>query len=146
MLHTSLKQPQIEPFEYQNRSVYRDLLRLSSSVREHYSQVQSDLSKTFLQDLFTTLFFISKEVAYLSIHEDPAMKMDLLAGCIIKTFDSITAFDVCFDARWISSVQYFEAKQILEKTYWIFKEEQKAILAVFKNNMQQSFHVTKQFQ
>lgn len=137
----------IEPFEFQNRSVYRDLLRLISTIREVQSESKSDLSKRFLEDLFTALFFVSKDIAYVSISEDPMLKMQLYAACITKTFDCIAALDVCFEARWIPSLQYFESKQILEKAYWTFKDDQKIILDTmdtrFKNLDVNKF---KQFQ
>ncbi len=122
----------IEPFEFQNQSVYRDLLRLISTIREVQSESKSDLGKRFLEDLFNALFFVSKDIAYASIIEDPMLKMQVYASCVTKTFDCIAALDICFEARWIPSLQYFESKQILEKAYWAFKDEQKIILSCLK--------------
>lgn len=137
----------IEPFEFQNRSVYRDLLRLVSTIREVQSECKSDLGKRFLEDLFHALFFVSKDVAYVSINEDPMLKMQLYASCITKIFDCITALDICFEARWIPSLQYFESKQILEKAYWTFCEDQKVIIETMKGKFaKMDFETTKQFQ
>ena len=114
----NLTQPKIEPFEFQNRTIYKDLLRLLNTIRENQDKAKSDLSKKFLGDLFHALFFLSKEVAYSTCHDDKVEKMNLLVLSIPKIFDCITALDICFEAKWIPSLEYFESKQILGKAYW----------------------------
>jgi hypothetical protein len=136
MQHLHLTQPKIEPFEYQNRSIYRDLLRLMTTVREAQQEIKTDLGKIFLHDLFDTLFSLSKDIGYSSINEDGLVKMGILGACINKTFDCLTSLDICFEAHWIPSLQYFESKQILEKAYWAFRDDQQVVLNDFKNNKQ----------
>lgn len=118
--HVSTK---IEPFEFQNRTVYRDILRLLKVTRETYDDMKSDLSKKFLGDLFHSLFCISKEIAYSTNHDEKVVQMELLYGILPKIYDCITALEICFEAKWIPSFQYFESKQILEKAYWTLHSE-----------------------
>jgi hypothetical protein len=135
----SYKQPEIEPFEFQNRTVYRDLLKLMTTIRELNTKVSGDLGKKFLGDLFHALFFVSKEVAYSTHHKDKVEKMNLLVSSIPKIFDCMTALDICFEARWIPALEYFESKQILEKTYWTLSSELDVVyeeLETFKEEFQ----------
>lgn len=147
MQKSSFKESEVEPFEFQNQTVYRDIMRLSGNVRVYYSAAKNDLSKNFLQDVFSILFFVSKEIACLSFVQDPAMKMSILMGSTHKVFDSFAAFDMCYESQWISAIQYFEAKQILEKTYWFLKKEQEMTLSKLKARISpDSENFNKQFQ
>jgi hypothetical protein len=128
MQPTFHSQPKIEPFEFQNRTIYRDLLRMMNTVRESQQEVKTELGKMFLHNLFNTTFSISKDIGYSTLDEDPLSKMGILSTGIAKMFDCMTALDVCFEAHWIPSLQYFECKQILEKAYWTLQEDQKSII------------------
>lgn len=136
----------IEPFEFQNRTAYRDLLRLLTTVRETLSKTETDLGKKFLSDLFHALFFVSKEVAYSTHQDDKVEKMNLLVSTIPKIFDCITALDICFEARWIPSLEYFESKQILEKTYWTLSHDLEVVYEDLETRKEEVFDKIKQFQ
>jgi hypothetical protein len=147
MQSTFTNHSKIEPFEFQNRTVYRDLLRIMNTVRESQQEAKTELGKMFLHSLFHAMFSISKDIGYSTLDEDPLSKMSILSSGITKLFDCMTSLDVCFEARWIPSLQYFECKQILEKTYWTLKEDQSLILKTLNVDLNlNSFENVNEFQ
>ncbi len=146
MQHSFQSQSKIEPFEFQNRTVYKDLLRLLNTVRDLLSQTKTDLGQKFLSDLFHALFFISKEVAYSTSHDDKVEKMNLLVSSMPKIFDCMTALDICFEARWVPAMEYFESKQILEKTYWSLSHDLESVYEELETCKEEIQNKIQQFQ
>ena len=146
MQSTSSIHPEIKPFAFQNRTVYRDLLRLIMTVKEIQSTQISDLGKTFMHELFNGTNILSKYIAHVYLVEINPIKIDIVARTIGTTVDVMNALDICFEAKWIPAIQYFEAKQILEKTYWFLKDEQRSIHTWIQTNTREDCNNSKQFQ